>query len=110
MALYLVKSTLTPQAWAGLLANPEDRREALRPTVEAAGGKLHGYWYALSDADAYALLELPDDAAVASLGARTKSSGAFAALEVTKLITVEEMLEALKQGSGIEYRAPGQPQ
>lgn len=109
MAMYLAKFTHTPQAWAGLLANPEDRREALAPVFEAAGGKLHGYWYAFGDADGYLLVELPDDIAAASTVIKAASSGAFASLSTTKLLTVEETLEALRRGGGVEYRAPGAP-
>lgn len=28
--------------------------------VEAVGGKLHGFWYAFGDPDAYSLLETPE--------------------------------------------------
>jgi hypothetical protein len=34
-------------------------------------------------------------------------SGAFALVSTTKLLTVEEMLEALRDSGGVEYRAPG---
>ncbi len=76
---------------------------------EAAGGKLHGYWYAFGDADGYLLVELPDDIAAASTVIKAASSGAFASLSTTKLLTVEETLEALRRGGGVEYRAPGAP-
>jgi hypothetical protein len=36
MAMYLSKFTHTPETWARLLANPEDRRSALAPVLEAA--------------------------------------------------------------------------
>jgi uncharacterized protein with GYD domain len=98
MAMYLAKFTHTHQAWVGLLANPEDRRETLAPFFHAAGGKLHGYWYAFGDADGYLLVELPDDIAAANKVIKAASSGAFASLATTKLLTVEEMLEALTQG------------
>lgn len=74
--------------------------------VALAPGKLHG-WYAFGDADAYLLIELPDDIAAASTVIKAASSGAFASLSTTKLLTVEETLEALGRGGGIGYRAPG---
>ncbi len=109
MAMYLVKFTHTPQTWARLLANPEDRRGALEPIFDAVGGKLHGYWYAFGDADGYLLAELPEDVTAASTLIKAVSSGAFASFSTTKLLTVEETLEALRQGGGVEYRAPGAP-
>jgi hypothetical protein len=37
------------------------------------------------------------------------SFGAFASVSTTKLLTVEEALDALRRGGGVEYRAPGVP-
>ncbi len=109
MAMYLVKFTHRPETWADLLANPEDRRETLGPLFERVGGKLHGYWYAFGDADGYLLVELPDDVAAAAVAIRAASSGAFASMTTTRLLTVEEALEALRSGAGVGYRAPGVP-
>jgi len=47
------------------LANPKDRREMLAAAAEVWAGKLHGLWYALGDADACILVELPHDLAAA---------------------------------------------
>jgi len=107
MAMYLVKFGYTAETWRRLLANPEDRGEAIRPIVEAAGGKLHGFWYAFGDDDGYGLFELPNDVAIAGICVKTVSSGAFSKFSTTKLLTVEEALEAFRQGGGIQYRAPG---
>jgi uncharacterized protein with GYD domain len=108
MAMYLAKFSHTPQTWARLLARPEDRREALGPVIESAGGKLHGFWYALGDADGFGLLELPDDVAAVSILAMVAATGAFANVSTTKLITVDEMLDALSRGGRVaDYRMPG---
>lgn len=45
------------------LVNPDDRREALTPVFEVAGGKLHCCWYAFGGANGYLLVELADDIA-----------------------------------------------
>jgi len=107
MPLYLVKFSYTPETWASLLVSPENRREAVAPVFEAAGGKLHGLWYAFGDADGYALAELPDATAAASTLVKIAASGALSNVSTTVLLTAEEMLEALRRGSGISYRAPG---
>jgi uncharacterized protein with GYD domain len=107
MALYLAKFTHTPETWASMLAKPEDRRKALGALLEKEGGKLHGYWYAFGETDGYIVLELPDDVTAAATIIRVASTGAFASLTTTKLLTVDETLEALRHGSQVEYRAPG---
>ena len=109
MGMYLSKFSHTPETWARLLANPEDRRAALGPVFEAAGGKLHGYWYAFGDADGFVLFEAPDDVMTAGLLVRVAATGAFTNVSTTKLLTVEEALDALRRGGGVEYRAPGAP-
>jgi hypothetical protein len=42
MAFYLTQFSYTPETWARLTKNPEDRREAARKYIESVGGKLHG--------------------------------------------------------------------
>ena len=103
MDMYLIWFALTPQAWAGLLDNPEDRRQVLEPVFAAADGTLHGYGYAFG----YVLGELPDDVVTAGIAVRSAASGAFGPASTTKLLTVEEMLTALRGAGGMRYRAPG---
>ena len=107
MSVYLARFTLTPATWARMIEKPEDRRQALEPVIAAVGGKLHGFWYAFGDADGYALAEFPSDVVAASTLAKVAASGAFASVSTTKLLTVEEMLEALHGAGGMAYRAPG---
>ena len=42
MPLYLTKFSYTPETWARLVGNPEDRRNAAREYIESVGGKLQG--------------------------------------------------------------------
>jgi uncharacterized protein with GYD domain len=105
--LYLIKFSMTPEAWAGLIKQPEDRRQEIGRLMEAAGGKLHGYWYAFGDHDGYALIEAPDNTAAASTMATVAGGGAVRSLSTTVLMTVEEMLDALSRAQNIAYRPPG---
>jgi uncharacterized protein with GYD domain len=59
MPLYLTKFSYTPEAWAKLIKEPEDRRETLGPLLEAVGGKLHGLWFAFGDHDAMSFPRRP---------------------------------------------------
>ena len=109
MGMYLTKFSHTPETWARLLAKPEDRRAVLGPVFEAAGGKLHGYWYAFGEADGFVLFEAPDDVVTAGLLVKVASTGAFTSVSTTKLLTVDEALDGLRRADGVEYRAPGAP-
>lgn len=107
MPHYLIRFSQTGEAWAKLVQNPEDRREAVRAAAEAIGGKLHGYWYAFGESDGYVLVEAPDSVSAAAVSVLASSSGRFSSIETTVLLTVEEMLEALKKAKSLPYRPPG---
>ena len=105
MPFYLTRFSYTPATWAKL--NPEDRREAAKQYIEAVGGKLHGFWYALGEHDAYNLWEAPDNVSMAATALAINAGGALKSMETTPLLTVEETLAALQKASTIAYRAPG---
>jgi uncharacterized protein with GYD domain len=107
MPLYLSKFSYTPETWARLIANPEDRRVAAREYIESVGGKLHGFWYAFGEHDGYNLWEAPDNVSVAAVALAIGSGGALRSIETTVLMSVDETLEALRKAGQVGYRAPG---
>jgi uncharacterized protein with GYD domain len=107
MPLYLTRFSYTPETWARLIANPEDRRTAATTYIESVGGRLHGFWYAFGSHDGVTLWEAPDDVSMAAVVLAIGSGGAVTNLETTVLMTVEDTLAALKTAQGIGYRAPG---
>lgn len=107
MPMYLTRFSYTPETWARLMKNPEDRRIAAKQYVEAVGGTLHGFWYALGDRDGYNLWEAPDNVSMAAVAIAIGAGGALKSIETTPLLTVEETLAALKRASSIGYRPPG---
>ena len=107
MALYLTRFSYTPETWARLAKNPEDRREAARAYIESVGGKLHGFWYAFGEHDGYNIWEAPDAVSMAAVAVAISGGGALAKFETTQLLTVEEMLDALRRAPSVGYRQPG---
>jgi uncharacterized protein with GYD domain len=107
MPLYLTRFSYTPETWARLIANPEDRREAARSYIESVGGTLHGFWYAFGTHDGYNLFEAPDNVSMAAVAAAIGGGGALSTIETTVLLTVEETLDALRKAQEVQYRAPG---
>jgi uncharacterized protein with GYD domain len=106
MPLYLTRFSYTPETWATLIANPEDRQAAARQYIEAVGGTLHWFWYAFGEHDAYTLYEAPDNVAMAANSIAISAGGALSSLHTTALLTVEETLAALHQAALITYRPP----
>lgn len=107
MPLYLTRFNYTPETWARLIENPEDRREAAQSYIESVGGKLHGFWYAFGAHDGYTLWEAPDNVSMAAVALAIGSGGALSSLETTVLMSVEEALAALKKAGDVQYKPPG---
>ena len=107
MPLYLSRFSYTPETWARLIGNPEDRRQAAQSYIESVGGKLHGFWYAFGTHDGYNLWEAPDNVSIAAVLLAIASGGALSKVETTVLLTVDETLEALRKTDQVRYRAPG---
>ena len=108
MPFYLTRFSYTPAAWAKLIMNPEDRRAAAQQYIESVGGKLHGFWYAFGEHDAYNLWEAPDNVSMAATAIAIGAGGALSSIQTTPLLTVEETLAALEMASTIRYRPPGE--
>jgi uncharacterized protein with GYD domain len=105
--MYLTRFSYTPEAWARMAKNPEDRRNAARTYIESVGGKLHGFWYAFGEYDGYNLWEAPDNVSMAAVAIALSSGAALSKFETTVLMTVEETLEALGRAGSVSYRPPG---
>jgi uncharacterized protein with GYD domain len=107
MPLYLSRFSYTPETWARLIANPEDRREAAKTYIESVGGTLHGFWYAFGTHDGYNVWEAPDNVSMAAVALAISGGGALSSFETTVLLTVEESMDALHRAGEIRYQAPG---
>ncbi|MEX1259215.1 MAG: GYD domain-containing protein [Gemmatimonadota bacterium] len=107
MALYLTRFSYTPETWAKLVANPEDRRKAAQSYIESIGGQLHGFWYAFGTHDGYNLWEAPDNVSMAAVALSITGGGALSSFETTVLLSVEDTIAALTRAKQIGYRRPG---
>ena len=107
MPLYLSSFSYTPETWARLIENPEDRREAAKSYIESIGGELHGFWYAFGAHDGFTLWEAPDNVSMAAVALALSGGGAISSLETTVLMSVDETIEALRKAGQVKYRAPG---
>jgi uncharacterized protein with GYD domain len=107
MPLYLGRFGYTTDAWAKLIAEPEDRTQPAREAVESLGGTLHGLWWAFGDCDGYWLGELPDNASAAAVAIAVAGSGTMRLNETHVLLTADELVEALKKAETVRFRPPG---
>ncbi|MYA34837.1 MAG: GYD domain-containing protein [Gemmatimonadales bacterium] len=105
MAKYMFRTSYTQSGLKGLIAEGgTGRREALRQTVESAGGTLEGFYYAFGDDDLLLIADLPDSTAATTLSLNIAAAGALT-VSVTVLIDPETVDEAVARG--VAYRLPG---
>ena len=107
MAKYLMEETLSSQAFAGMLQNPEDRNEVLRPIFTAAGCKLEQFYVSGIENKAYLIVESPDLNSVYTVGATFMAGGTALSLKCTPLLTVLEAVDLCKKAASLGFRPPG---
>ena len=106
MAYYLIQAAFTPDAWAKLVKNPQDRRQAIAPMIEKLGGRLENYWIAFGDYDSVVIVQAPDNVTAAALSLAASAGGALKAIKTTPLMTSEEAMEAMRKAATAGYRPP----
>jgi uncharacterized protein with GYD domain len=106
MASYLLQVAYTPQAWAALLKNPQDRTQVLRPVLEKLGGRFETAYFAFGEYDVVAVLELPGDIDAAAFSIAAVAGGAIKSIKTTPLMTIAEGISALEKAGRIGYVSP----
>jgi uncharacterized protein with GYD domain len=107
MAHYLLQVAYTPEAWATMAKNPQDRRGAVRPVVEAAGGKLNDIYFCFGEYDLIALCEFPDNESAGAFAVAATAGGALKSLKTTPLLTVDQGVEVMRRAGTLGYEPPG---
>ena len=69
MSHYLVQVAYTPEAWATMVKNPQNRLAAIAPAVEGLGGKVKDGYLSFGDYDTVAICEFPDNVSAAAFAA-----------------------------------------
>jgi uncharacterized protein with GYD domain len=105
MALYIYQGTYTAESVAAQIKEPHDRIEAVRPALEAMGGKIVAAGYPFGGYEALLMLEVPDDATATSIGLAVAAGGAFSQAKITRLLNGQEWVESLRKAQGSPYRA-----
>ena len=109
MATYMFQFSYSVDAVKGMVAKPENRREAAEQVIAAGGGRLLDMYFCFGDYDGIVIAEFPSnvDALAESLAA--SSSGGFAKLKTTALITMDESVKAMEKAGEVsdEFSQPG---
>jgi uncharacterized protein with GYD domain len=108
MPYYMVQFAYTPQAWAGIAKNLEDRSGPIGEFIENLGGRLVSLYYCRGEYDGMVIFEAPDESTANAVSLTVVSSGQFRKLQTTELFEVEDILDSLRKVDSARYRPPGQ--
>lgn len=109
MGTYLTIFTYERDAWRAMVRRPEDRSEAARRVVEAAGGRLKAFYWMLGDDDGLAIFTAPDAGGAAAVSAAIAASGRISRQRTTRLLDTAEARRALETARVVQpaYEPPG---
>jgi uncharacterized protein with GYD domain len=106
MAKYLAKARYNAEGTRALMKEGGSSRvAAVTKAAKALGGKIESFYFAYGGADAFVIIDAPDEASALALSLAVNGSGVVT-LEMVPLITPKQMDEAAKKN--VKYRAPGQ--
>src|SRR5215472_10119291 len=97
MAYYLIQVAYTPEAWAAMVKNPQDRSAAVGSAIQKLGGRIERFWLSFGDYDIVGVVEMPSNVSAAAFAVAVGAGGACKSVKTTPLLTTEEGIEAMKQ-------------
>jgi uncharacterized protein with GYD domain len=110
VAMYMLMAKYSPAAMKGIVETGSDREAAARAAVEAAGGKLHGFYGMLGQEYGLAMIvEAPGHAEYIGALVPAISSGTFESWKSIPLYTWADMTKALTIAKKVRtvYKPPG---
>src|SRR5260370_1622172 len=117
MAFVRDQVSYAPEALARLIANPQDRFDAVRAPIEKLGGKVQNSYFAFGQYDAVLITEMPDNVSAAAIALAFAAGGSLRNCQTTALMSNAEGLDAMRKTATRGYkplvappaRAPGGP-
>jgi uncharacterized protein with GYD domain len=104
MPFFLHQVSYTPEAIARLIANPQDRFEAIRKPIENLGGKIKEGYFAFGEHDAVVITEMPDSVSAAAIALAFAAGGAVRNSQTTPLLTAAEAMDAMRKAGTCGYK------
>jgi uncharacterized protein with GYD domain len=108
MPLYMTQFSYTPETWAALIRNPQNRGEALGGLLERMGGRIISFYNCFGEYDGIIIYEAPDESTAAAIVLAAISPGHVKAAKTTTLLSAEDGMEAMRKAGEQTYRRPEQ--
>lgn len=110
MALYMLTGRYTREAIKAIMESGSDREAAAKKAIEAAGGKLLGFYGMFGqEHNVVIIAEAPGNAEYIGAVAPAIAAGVFESYKTIPLYTVKEVLQATKVAQRVAkvYSPPG---
>lgn len=104
MPVFLHQVAYSHEGWQAVLAQPQNRIEAVRPAIEKLGGKIKSAFFSFGEYDVILISEMPDAVSAAAISIAFAGGGAVKSVQTTPLLSVEEAIEAMKKAGESGYR------
>jgi len=102
---YLYQVSYTPEALVRLIANPQDRSEAVRGPIEMLGGKIKDSYFAFGPSDTVLITEMLDNVSAAAIALAFGAGGACRNCQTTALLTAAEAMDAMRKAGTCGYQS-----
>jgi len=87
MPFFLHQVSYTPEALTRLIANPQDRFDAVRGPIEKLGGRIMNSYFAFGQYDAVLITEMPDNVSAAAIALAFAAGGSLRNCQTTALMS-----------------------
>ena len=104
MPFFLHQVSYTPEALARLIANPQDRFDAVRAPIEKLGGRIMSSYFAFGQCDAVLITEMPDNVSAAAIALAFGAGGSLRNCQTTALMSNAEGLAAFRKAAECGYK------
>ena len=109
MPIYITRGRYSAESIKNLVANPEDRQQAVSTLVEAAGAKLLNFYVTLGHYDFLVITEAPSAKEASAAIVAAAAAGSVTDVETTEAFTSSEAKQIFTiAGKAAEkYKLPG---
>jgi uncharacterized protein with GYD domain len=106
MPLFLGQFTYHRKTWKALAAKPENRAEAVTAATQQLGVRLVDFYHSHGKYDGLVIFEAPDDTTAKAVAIAAIGAGHLKDLEITRLLTGDEALAAMRAAGGMRLPVP----
>ena len=101
MSMYIITGCYTANAVKGMIAEPSDRAEAVRPLVEASGGKMVSFLVTTGDTDFSMVVESDDQVVLMAALLAAAATGTVSNLKSVQAFSSADFMAAQKRAGQI---------